>query len=328
MNHSAGTTLVTGATGLVGNNVVRLLLARGERVRVLVRAETNRRALSDLDVQITTGDVRDADAVRSASAGAAAVIHCAGYVRIGWARPELYQSINVEGTRHVVDACRASGARLVFVSSSDVFGGCSLVRASDEDAPVGPGPAVPYVVTKRAAEGIVAQAAREGLNAVTVNPSFMLGPWDWKPSSGRLLLAVARGWAILAPRGWFSVCDVRDVAAGILAARDGGGLGRRYLLAGRTLQWVDAFRLFADVCGSRRPLGRAGPLMLKLAGWWGDCTTRLTGFEPDVNSAAVALAGLPKNYSSARAEAELGYNLRPIEETVRDAWAWFRQYEA
>jgi dihydroflavonol-4-reductase len=172
----------------------------------------------------------------------------------------------------------------------------------------------------------VCEQVAQGLQAVTVNPSFMLGPWDWKPSSGRMLLAVGRGSAILAPRGWFSLCDVRDVAAGVLAARDRGLSGRRYLLAGRTMELFDAFRMMAEVTGARRPLGRAGPLMLKIGGYAGDWLARLSGREPDVNSAAVALAALPKNYSSARAEAELGYTIRPTNDTIRDAWQWFQQH--
>jgi dihydroflavonol-4-reductase len=141
-----------------------------------------------------------------------------------------------------------------------------------------------------------------------------------------MLLEVARGKAWLAPRGHFSVCDVRDVAAGILSALERGQCGRRYILAGTTLSYLDAFRLFADVTGGRRPLCRPGPMLLMLGGWAGDLGTLLTGREPDVNSAAIRLAWLPKNYSSRRAEEELGYRIRPVEESARDAWAWFREH--
>jgi dihydroflavonol-4-reductase len=322
----SGVTLVTGATGLVGNNVVRLLLARGEPVRVLIRAAADRRPLDDLPLDVASGDVRDQAAVVRACQGVAAAIHCAGYVRIGWAQPDVYRQINAVGTVHVADACRGAGARMVHVSTTDVFGRCSLAEPTSEDTQPAEGPPVPYVTSKREAERAVRERVAEGLNAVTVNPGFMLGPWDWKPSSGKLLLAASRGATVFAPRGWFSLCDARDVAAGVVAARDRGTTGQRYILAGRTMQWIDGLRLFAEVGGWRRPLCRAGPLALKVAGWAGDCLGRVTGREPDVNSAAVALAGLPKNYTSARAQAELGYQMRPPAETVRDAWAWFREH--
>jgi dihydroflavonol-4-reductase len=323
---SAPLTLVTGATGLVGNNLVRLLRDRGEAVRVLARASSDSRALAGLDVEIVSGDVRDDQAVAHACRGADCVIHCAGHVRIGWAQPELYQAINVDGTRNVAQACQRLGMRLVHVSSTDVFGRCSLTEATNEDTPEGDGPRVPYVSTKRAAEGIVREQAALGLQAVTVNPSFMLGPWDWKPSSGRMLLAVGRGSAILAPRGWFSLCDVRDVAAGIVAARDRGMPGRRYILAGRTLELIEAFRLMAEVTGARKPLCRVGPVLNKIGGFAGDWLAKVVGHEPDINSAAVRLGALPKNYSSARAEKDLGYAIRPTHDTIRDAWDWFDRH--
>ena len=213
---------------------------------------------------------------------------------------------------------------MIHVSSTDVFGRCSLVHAADEDSPAGDGPLVPYVVTKREAERVVTQEVDQGLQAVIVNPSFMLGPWDWKPSSGRMLLAVARHGAASAAPGWFSLCDAHDVAAGILAALACGTPGRRYLLAGRTFTWLEALRLMAEVTGARSPLLGAGPLTSKIGGWGGDVLGKISRHEPEINSAAVALAAIEKNYTSARAEAELCYTIRPSRDTIRDAWAWFQ----
>jgi dihydroflavonol-4-reductase len=244
-------TLVTGATGLVGNNVVRLLLARGEAVRVLVRTTADRRPLAGLDLDIASGDVRDQAAVARACQDVTAVIHCAGHVHIGWARPDIYREINVLGTVHVADACLGARARMVHVSTTDVFGRCSLSEPTSEDTPAGEAPPVPYVTSKREAEHAVRERVADGLDAVTVNPGFMLGPWDWKPSSGKLLLAASRASTFLAPRGWLSLCDARDVAAGVVTARDQRKKGERYILAGQTMEWIDALRLFAEVCGWR-----------------------------------------------------------------------------
>ncbi len=144
---------------------------------------------------------------RQACRGVAAVIHCAAYVRIGWSQRSIYEAINVDGTQHVARACRAESIRLVHVSSTDVFGRCSLREPTGEDTPFAESPRVPYVETKRWAEAVVADEIKHGLDAVIVNPAFMLGPWDWKPSSGQLLLNVAAGRAILALRGWLSLCD-------------------------------------------------------------------------------------------------------------------------
>ena len=319
-------TLVTGATGLVGNNVVRQLVARGTPVRVLTRESSDPRPLEGLNVERVCGDICELESLRRACRGVGAVVHAAGYVHIGRSRLDLHRAVNVEGTRNVARAARESGARVVHISSSDAAGVGSLTKPADEDTPLAEHGGCAYTITKREAEQVVQEEIAEGLDAVIVNPSFMLGPWDWKPSSGRMLLEVARGRAWVAPQGYFSVCDVRDVAEGILSAIERGQCGRRYLLAGKTLSYLEAFRMFAEVTGGRRPLGSPGPVLSTIGGWIGDLATLLTARESDVNSAAIRVARLPKSYSSRRAEKELGYTTRPVEESARDAWAWFREY--
>jgi dihydroflavonol-4-reductase len=165
-----------------------------------------------------------------------------------------------------------------------------------------------------------------GLNAVIVNPGFMLGPWDWKPSSGKMLVGVGSRFAVLAPTGGCSICDVRDVAVGILSAMERGKVGENYILAGHNQSYLEIWRLFAKVGGSRPPVMRMGPLQRFFAGRGGDLLGRLKHRELDINSASLAMSSLFHHYSSDRAHAELGYQIRPLEETVRDAWNWFREH--
>jgi dihydroflavonol-4-reductase len=318
--------LVTGATGLVGNNVVRRLLADGARVRALVRSPQASRPFDGLDVELAQGDITDAASVARACEGVSAVIHSAGHVQIGRTQLDLHRAINVEGTRNVVDAAKAVGAKLVHVSSCDALGGGSDGKPIDEETELNGQLLVPYAITKREAELVVLEAVDRGLHASIVNPGFMLGPWDWKPSSGRMLLEVARGRGLFAPRGSFSVCDVRDVADGIVAALERGQSGRRYILAGTTMRYVDAWRLFAEITSARRPLMAVGPLIGKIAGFAGDVIGKLTGHESDVNSGAIALAAVPKQYSIARAQAELGYRHRDVRESAEAAWQWFQEF--
>jgi dihydroflavonol-4-reductase len=318
--------LVTGATGLVGNNVVRRLLADGAAVRVLVRSTSAKREFEGLDIDVMQGDITDAASLGRACEGVSAVVHSAGYVQLGRTQLDIHRAINVEGTRNVVAAAQAVGAKLVHVSSCDALGVRTATEAADEETEPDGQLRVPYAITKREAELVVLDAVARGLNATIVNPGFMLGPWDWKPSSGRMLLEVSRGRGMFAPRGYFSVCDVRDVADGIVAALERGKAGRRYILAGTTMRYVDAWRLFADVTGARKPLMAIGPLIAKVAGWTGDAIGRVRGHEVDVNSGALALAALPKNYSIARAQAELGYRHRPVRESAEAAWEWFKEY--
>lgn len=315
--------LITGGTGLVGNNLVRLLLQRGLRVRTLVRGNAAGRALEGLPVETVVGDVTDAGAVRRAVDGARTVIHSAAMVHVGWRGLDTMRRVNVDGTRIVAAAARAAGARLVQVSSVNALGLTGDGSPADEDTPFGNTVECPYVVTKREAERVVLDEIDRGLDAVIVNPVFMLGPWDWKPSSGRMLLEVAAGKGLFAPPGGNDFVDVRDVAAGIIAALEKGRTGRRYILGGHGLSYLDAWRVMARVTGRMQPLGLAPRPFVRLAGWVGDLAAVFRRREGDVNSAATTMSMLDHNFSCRRATDELGYSFRPIDDTVQDAWDWF-----
>lgn len=319
-------TLVTGATGLVGNNVVRQLLASGQAVRVLARGQADVRPLTGLDVELAKGDVRDRPAVVSAMSGVGQVVHAAAHVHIGWRGLATARAVNVVGTRNVAEAALAAGARMVHVSSIDALGAVAGGLETNEDTAPEGGVLCPYVITKREAERVVLDCVARGLAASIVNPGFMIGPFDWKPSSGRMLLHVAKGWGLFAPLGANSYCDVRDVVSGILAALERGVPGRRYILGGQTLTYFQAWRVFADVTGATPPMIPAGPLMRLGAGYFGDLMAAITGREPDVNSAAVRISAQKRNFTHARAERELGYRPRPLREAATAAWSFFRQY--
>jgi len=185
--------LVTGGTGLVGNNVIRMLADQGRRVRTLVRERSGDRELAGVDVERTVGDVTDPEAVRQAVAGARVVIHSAAMVHVGWRRLADMRRVNVEGTRLVAEAARREGARLVHVSSVNALGLTGNATPANEEIPFGNTIECPYVITKREAEQVVLDEVARGLDAVILNPVFMLGPWDWKPSSGRMSWRWRRG---------------------------------------------------------------------------------------------------------------------------------------
>lgn len=318
--------LVTGATGLVGNNVVRLLLERGERVRVLARRPDDK-SLAGLPIEIVPGDITQPECLPAAMRGVEIVIHSAALVHVGWTREEEMRVINVQGTRHVAAAARAAGARMLHVSSVDALGLGTREQPADEETPFNSRIVeCGYVHTKRAAEVVIQEEISRGLDAVIVNPTLMLGPWDWKPSSGKLILEIARGWAKVAPPGGNDYCDVRDVAAGIFAAIERGQTGRRYILGGAPLSYMDAFTLIADVVGVKPPWKIASALVLNATKAVAALQTRLTGKEPDYNGAAIEFSKLPHHFSYARATAELGYQVRPAHEAIQAAWDWFVEY--
>jgi dihydroflavonol-4-reductase len=294
----------------------------GHSVRVLARAASDSRPLAGLDVESVPGDVRDAHAVDSACRGVDVVVHAAGHVHIGWTQRDVHKTINVDGTRNVVTAARESGARLVHVSTINALGlGQRGAPADEETALPGIVP-VPYVVTKRAADEVVLGATEHGLWATIVHPATMFGPWDWKPSSGKMLLEVTK-FCLIAPVGSGSFCDARDVAAGLVAAAERGQPGRRYILAGHNLSYRAAWTKIAALAGRPGPKLPMGPIFRAIAAPVCDLRTWLGGSESAANSAALAMGCQSHCFTSARAERELGYGIRPLDETLSDAWQWF-----
>lgn len=317
---------VTGATGLLGGHVVRALRADGAAVRVLVRPGADVRGLAGLDVDVVTGDLDAPQALGALVAGADLAVHAAAAVWVGRTRAAELERVNVVGTAAVCAAARAAGVRrLVHVSSVDALGIGTRDAPGDEETPPNLGYlGCAYVDTKRRAEAEVLAAVTRGLDAVIVNPAYLIGPWDIRPTSGRMLLAIGAGRALLAPGGGNCFVDVRSVARGVLAAAARGATGRRYVLGGENLSYLDAWRRFARLLGARGPVGVAPRALSRCAGWIGGGWAALGRPEPEINPITVAMGELPHYFSSMRAQQELGWVPDPLDDAVRDAWTWFR----
>lgn len=318
--------LVTGSTGLLGNNLVRQAIDDGHQVVALVRTKERPKALNDLDVELAYGDVTDPESVLRAAKGVDAILHSAAQIHLGWQNRELSHRVNVDGTRAIVAAAKREKARLVHVSTVNTLAIGNREGTVDEDTQHDGQVPCTYVVSKRQAEQVTVEAAQEGLEACIVHPGFMLGPWDWKPSSGRMLIEVGKRWTPLAPSGGCSVCDVRDVARGVLLAMERGTIGRHYILAGENMSYLQLWTKIAKVCGKLAPMTIMRWPARILVGLLGDLAASVRGVESDINSAALKMSGQFHCYSSQRACDELGYSIRPADESIADARTWFLQH--
>ena len=169
-------------------------------------------------------------------------------------------------------------------------------------------------------------AARDRIDAVIVNPTYMLGPRDARPSSGRLIVDVVRGRVPGWTPGYNNFVDVRDVARGMIAAWQRGRRGERYILAGHDMTYGEVMRRIAEVAGTRPPRLRVPRAAAWLFGKWGDLVER-TGREPVVNSTQIRYAYTDKfRFHSDKAARELGCEISPLEPAIRDAIAWFRAH--
>jgi dihydroflavonol-4-reductase len=319
-------TLVTGATGLLGNNLVRMLLARGDRVRVLVRRSSDPRPLEGLSVERFVGDLRDARSLTRAFTGVEQVYHAAAHVQIGRRDYAYHRLVNAKGAGVVARAAREAGARLLHVSSVDALAWGTREDPADEYREPTDDSWIPYVATKRQGDKLVLAELDFGLHAVIVHPAYMLGPWDWKPSTGRLLLAVARGRGRVAPPGGMDFVHVEDVARGVLAAAELGVNGERFILGGEALGFREAFELFARVSGGPPPRSTGKPGLIKLAGFGGDLVSLFRRKETEINSASALMGLTEHHFDDGKARQMLAYESRPAESAARDAWAWFKAF--
>ena len=315
--------LVTGATGFLGNNLVRALIDHKDSVRVIVREGSDTAPLRGLNVQKFTGSLENEAMLREAAAGVDVIYHCAGYVKIGWSQLKKARRINVDLTQKIIKIAQEYGARLVHVSTVNTLGvgqnGLELDERSAKQNYV----SCSYVISKKEAEQAVQQAVGDGLDAVIIHPSFMLGPYDWKPSSGSMMLEVLTVRPPLAPRGGCSVADVRDVAKAMVAAGHKGLCGENYILSGHRIRYYDLWVRFANLKERRGPYTTVGPRLGGAIGRVADLWATVTGQESNFNSALVQMGAQTHYYRSDKARKYLGYENRPLDVTIQETWNWF-----
>jgi dihydroflavonol-4-reductase len=318
--------LVTGGTGFVGANLVRELLADGDRVRVLARAGGDRRALEGCDVEIVEGDLLDADSVRRAVAGMERVYHVAADYRLWCPDPSALFRANVDGTRHVLDAARAAGAaRIVYTSTVGALGIPKDGRPGDETTPVSLADMVgPYKASKFVAEEVAREFAARGAPVVIVNPSAPVGPWDVKPTpTGQMIVDFLRGKMVASLDTGLNIAHVRDVARGHILAAERGRIGERYVLGHANLSLLEIFRALARLTGLPAPRFRVPYALAWLAAAGMEGVARLTGGAPAVPLTAVRMARKRMFFSADKAVRELGLSQTPAERALGDAVQWF-----
>jgi dihydroflavonol-4-reductase len=333
----SGRVLVTGGTGFVGAHVVRAHLAAGWVVRCAVRASSPGMALDGLDVERVELPLDDPAALSRALSDVDAVQHVAGIFDPTPGGDARMRAVHVEATRALCEAAlaQASPPRLVLCSSSITVGWGSAADPADEDSPVpdpdrvyGRGNALrTYYDSKLEAEALVRSYVEQGLHAVTVNPDYVIGPWDRKPTSGAIILAMARRWVPIHPRGGKSFIDAADCGLGHVRALERGRPGARYLLGMHNLSYRDFMGRVARVVGRPPPVlpmprtltgvvGQVGRVLNRLP------TERFAGLQPQV----LASMQSERYRSGARAREELGLPDTPIEASIQSAYAWFRDH--
>lgn len=320
--------LLTGASGFVGAAVARALLRHGYRVRAMVRASSPRGNLDGLDAEIVTGDLLDRASLDRAMHGVGAVVHVAADYRIWAADPEEIVRNNRLGTGNIVAAALAAGVgRLVYTSSvatlrPDDHAPADETRTATPEQAVGA-----YKRSKVEAERMVIDAvARDGLAAVLVLPSTPIGPRDVRPTpTGRIVIEAASGRMPAFVDSGLNLVHVDDVAEGHVLALQRGRIGERYILGGQDVSLRAMLATIAALVGRKPPTVSLPRAPLFPLAWANEQLARVTGREPFLTLDGLRMAAHNMYFTSAKAEAELGYRARPHEEALRDAIAWFRE---
>lgn len=319
--------LLLGATGLLGHNVLLRLMAEGHRVVVLVRN------VGSLQVQRAGFEVKecrnivDGEVLRSAAEGCEAVVNCAGVTDMSLLRREDYEEVNCRLPELLIDAMKAHGIRrLVHVSTVNTIGFKSPRFSVNEQEPmVWPFSESLYAQSKWKGEEVLRIGKRRypELEYLILNPGFMLGPYDVKPSSGRMLLAAYRKRVMFAPKGGKAFVHVADVAGAVANALTQGSTEARYIVVNSNacLSIKELYQMQAQVCGYRQKVLTAPDWLLLAAGKVGDALRRV-GVKTQVSTVNIRQLLVQEHYDNTLAKSELGLKETPIEDAIREFHDW------
>jgi len=322
-------TLVTGGAGFIGSHIVRQLVQRGEDVRVLHLPGENLSNLNGCNVELVAGNVLNRKEVDKALKGCNDVYHLAAIYAFWMRNPQQIFDVNVTGSRVMLDACAEKGIRkIVYTSSMVRYGGQGNQVKGNEESPFTLGSSGElYSISKYQSQELAEQYAREGLNLTIVNPTLPVGPGDIGPTpTGKYLIGMIKNPVIVYTDTVTNVGDVRDIAAGHILAMEKGEKGRSYILGGlEDISMQELVKLAQHVLKKKKPAFLISNQAFEALGYLMEMYAEfVSGKAPLVTSQAARANAMGMRADCHRAQQELGYHCRPLEESVRDAVDWFK----
>ncbi len=322
------TSLVTGASGFVGSHVARMLVERGDNVRVLLRPQSSVRAIESLPLEKVYGDLRDPKSLENAVEGVERIFHVAADYRLGASNPQEIYDANVTGTRNLLEASRRAGVKRVVVTSSvatiAVDRGETLPNEATEarlEEMIGH-----YKRSKFLAEKEALKAAHEGTPVVVVNPTTPVGPGDWKPTpTGRIIVDFLNGRIPAYVETGLNWVPVEDVALGHWVAAEHGRVGERYILGGQNMLLKEVLDALSRISGRPSPRVRLPHAVAMAAGYADQFFSRVLNRQPRIPLEGVRMARHKMFVDCSRAAGELGFKASSVEAALERAVSWYAQ---
>ena len=319
--------IVTGATGHIGNVMVRKLCEQGQNVKVLALPNEDLSPLENLKVDIVFGDVTDRDFVFKFIEKDAVVMHLAGIIDIGTTPEELVRNVNVNGTKNIVDACIENKAKkLLYLSTVHIIDpqkvGDILREPTefDKNKVVGT-----YAKTKLEATKYIFDACKEkGLNATVLYPSGVLGPYDFKISElGQVILDYMNHKLIAYVKGGYNFVDVRDVADATINAVTMGRKGEGYIVSGTAMSLKEMLTVINKKLGRKKLPPKIALWFVRMFAGLSNLYYKMRHKKPVFSKYSLYTLNANSNFSNEKAKSELKFNPRPVEESICDAVDWF-----
>ena len=322
--------LITGGTGFIGGNLVRLLLNKGCSVRALVRRTSSLENLKGLDVELVYGDLRDLPSLKKTCQGCDQLYHVAASYQF-WSedRQEFYES-NVGGTQNILTAARDTDiSKIVYTSTVGTISyPDDPSKPSDETTfPTQKDLYNDYKRSKFQAEEIALRFAKEGLPVVIVNPSAPIGPRDIKPTpTGKIIVDFLKGKVPAYIDTGLNIIDVADVAEGHWLAAQKGKVGERYILGNKNMSLKEIYETIARLTGKKPPRFQIPYTVALTAAYGSELVAKILQRPPSIPVGAVKMAKKYMYFNSAKAVRELGLPQSPIENAFEKAIQWFQTY--
>jgi len=320
--------VVTGATGHVGNVLVRKLLKYNEKVRIFIPPSEDLKLLENLDIEIVEGDIRDINLLTKAFKGAELVYHLAGIVSILPDTDGLLYEVNVLGTRNVVNTClKTDIKRLIYTSSIHALKEPPFGTPIDESCSFEPQYSRGgYDQSKALASLEVLKGVEKGLNAVLVCPSGIIGPCDYKISQmGQLFIDYMKGNQNIYIEGAYDFVDVRDVAEGLINAAKYGKKGETYILSGESITVYELMLYLQKITGIKSPKFKLPLWFVKAVCNFVPFYHKITNNKPLFTSYSIEVLNSNCDISSIKAQKELYFSTRPLKESIKDSVEWFKE---